>query len=241
MRFKELRERLHNLGVDIHQSTLHGWAQAGLVTSPEYKPPRRRRGRPSGKQVKMRGPNYEWPKEAVCEAAACWAVKHLNPSGTDVPNKTLKRVKVLAEAFFKNVHAVDWREDFAPDGSVNTYFSSYDIHTLFVAYIAAYEKASDPRCKIKQHVMVKYYVVTKFNCRKDDFFEEFYPIIDVKLEKIDKDYDVLTWEYIEPWEYIDPETGKRYETTRDENGCTKFVKQPPPGERFLPYLILKST
>jgi len=87
--------------------------------------------------VKMPGPNYEWAEEAVYEAAACWAVKHLTPFGSDVPNETLKRVKVLAGEFFRNVQAVDWRQDYAPDGTADAYFSSYDVHTLFVAYLAA--------------------------------------------------------------------------------------------------------
>lgn len=51
--------------------------------------------------------------------------------------------------------------------------------------------------------------------------------------------DTLTWDYVEPWEYLDPETEERYEIVRDENGCQTFVKQPPLGQRFLPYKINK--
>lgn len=240
MKFRELQKRLESVGADVLPRTLHNWEKAGLITSPELKKRRRgRRGRPSYKYVKTPGPNYERPDKALYEAAACWAVKHQTPFGDHVPNETLKRVKVLAEEFFINVHAVDWREDFAPDGTADTYFSSYDVHTLFVAYMAAYEKAVHGY-RMRQRVKVKYHVMAKFNCRKNDNFESFYPIIGVELVKIDNDCDVLTWDYIEPWEYIDPITDQAYETTRDENGCRRFVKQPPPGERFLPYEIRKS-
>jgi|GEM_PF-2134234 hypothetical protein len=93
---------------------------------------------------------------------------------------------------------------------------------------------------MKQRVKVKYHVMTKFNCTKNDGVEHFYPVIGVELEKGDDNYDSLTWDYVEPWEYIDPHTDQPYETARDENGCRKFVKQPPPGERFLPHEIRKS-
>jgi hypothetical protein len=236
MDFNELRSRLDELGVDIADGTLRRWASDGLIAGPEkYK-----KLREGSKNRYRRGRFMNWPEQAVYEAAACWAVRHRDPIGSYIPKETIKRIKALKDQFFKNVYAVDWRQDYAPDGTANMYFSSYDIHPLFKAYVAAYEKAFDKR-RMDQQVKVKYLVMTKLNCRKNDNFEDFYPVVGVEVKKIDSDCDVLTWDYVEPWEYLDPDTGEQYEIIRDENGCTKFVKQPPHGERFLPYEISKST
>jgi hypothetical protein len=236
MDFNELQSRLNKVGVVVPDGTLRRWASDGLVTGPKkYK-----KLRPGYKNRYLPGRFMNWPEKAVYEAAAYWAVKHSDPSGIYVTKETMKRIKTLTEKFFKNVDAVDRRQDYAPDGTPNMYFSSYDIHPLFVAYIAAYEKAFDKR-RMDQRIKVKYCVVKKLNCRKNDSFEDFYPVVGVELEEIDNDCDVLTWDEINPSEYIDPDTGKKYEIIRDENGCSKFVKQPSPEERFLPYTISKST
>ncbi|MGZ4905031.1 MAG: hypothetical protein ACXVIG_06790 [Halobacteriota archaeon] len=180
----------------------------------------------------------DWPEQAVYEIAACWAIKHLTHLGKYVPNDTIKRIKVLVGEFFKDVGAVDSRLDYGPDGKSRMYFSSYEIHPLSVAYIAAYEKAYK-KCDVHQPVKVKYSVLTKLNCPK---IGSFYPIIGVELETIRKEQNDQTQDYIEPfqevnpWEYFDPDTGEKYEIARDKNGCSNVVKKPHPGERFLPYI-----
>ncbi|MGZ4881789.1 MAG: hypothetical protein ACXV7G_12125, partial [Halobacteriota archaeon] len=239
MQFHELQKRLKVLGVDVSSETLHNWKNAGLITSPrlitrqEFK--KRHLIGPGRRYVKKPGPkNYDWPEEAVYEAAGCWGARHLAIDRADVSNETLKRVEVLAEAFYKNIDAVDLRPDYAPDGAIGTYFSSYDIHTLFIAYVAAYEKAWHNRL-MKQRVNIKYLVMEKMNCSRVDSFEvkHFYPVVGVELENIDTNRDRIMFDFIEPWEYIDPATDERYEIVRDEAGCHKFVKTPSPGERFL--------
>jgi hypothetical protein len=236
MDFKELQSRLNEVGVVVPDGTLRRWAADGLITGPaKYK-----KLREGSKNRYRRGRFMSWPDKAVYEAAACWAVKNLDPIGIYVPKETIKRIKTLADEFFKNVDAVDWRQDYAPDGTPNMYFSSYDIHPLFVTYVAAYEKAFDKR-RMDQQIQVKYHVMTKLNCSKNDDSKRFYPVVGVELEKIDKDCDILTWDHVEPWQYLDPDTGKPYEIIRDENGCSKFVKQPLPEQRFLSHIISKST
>ena len=231
MRLPELQARLKALGVNVPNRTLQSWAQTGLIAASERE--KRRRGRPpkgKGKLPgKFPGPRNIRPVEAVYEAAACWAVKNL--TNLKPEHSEIMRLKLLTYEFFKNVYAVDWWQDYA---------SSHDIDPLFRNIYRCIRKGGCP-LEDTERIKVKYHVMTKFNCRKNDKVEYFYPVIGVELEKIDNDCDVLTWDYVEPWEYHDPDTGKRYQTIRDENGCTKFVKQPPPGERFLPYKIMKSS
>ena len=59
----------------------------------------------------------------------------------------------------------------------------------------------------------------------------------MNLEHVDENQDFLVLKYIEPWEYIDPDTEKPYKIGWDEDGCQKFVKDPPNGERFLKYIM----
>jgi len=227
-----IQRRLKDLGVKVPERTLRDWAGAGIIAGSQSAPPNPP-GRPKkGTEDKMAkpGPRREWPVEAVYEAAACWAIKYLTDPGTEPEYREITKLKVLTYEFFKNAYAIDWWQD---------YVSSYDIDPLFVVYIAAYEKAV-ANCKIRQRVKVKYHVMSKMNCNRIDGFKRFYPVVGVELEKSNGDCDYLTWDYVEPWEYIDPRTDQPYEIVRDENGCSKFVKQPPLGQRFLPYKIKKS-
>lgn len=178
-----------------------------------------------------------WPQRTVYEAVACWSVKNFVQYGEFLPQETIKRIRVLAYEFFKDITAVELRQDYSPEGSANTYFSSYDIHPIFVTYMAAYEKAFHKR-PILQQVKVTYHVITKFNCRKNDDVEYFYPVVGVTLQECD--VDCLTWDYIEPWEVIDPLTNQPYKIERNENGCNEFVKRPSEQERFLAYTLKRS-
>lgn len=64
MKIKELRSKLEALNIDIPQNTLKRWAGEGVIPKPI--PPK----------GAGRGRAANWPKKAVAEAAAVWAVRH---------------------------------------------------------------------------------------------------------------------------------------------------------------------
>jgi len=75
------------------------------------------------------------------------------------------------------------------------------------------------------------------HCRKNNYAYLLRKIVDVSLEYVVSDQDFLPLKRIEPWEYIDPDTEKPYKIGWDKNGCQKFVKDLPNGERFLKYIM----
>jgi len=243
-----LRRRLNDLGVDIPERTLRDWASTGFITGPilATQKTRRKLGRPprsesTGEKNKIAvkgapGRRYEWPEAAVFEAAASWALRHLNPQGGSASKETIRRVKTLVSKFFENAAAVEYREDYSLDGTKRAYFSSYDIDPLFRTYLIAYEKASN-KVPLTKRVRITYYFVP-LHCRANNF--DTYPlwkIVDVRLEHVAGEQDFLALNRIEPWEYIDPNTEKPYKIDWDTNNCQKFVKALPNGERFLKYIV----
>jgi len=237
MNIKELQKRLKELevvnpetGAVIPERTLREWASQDFIPQPilATRKTRRKAGRPPGSVSKGKrneiivrgapGRHYEWPEEAVFEAAACWALKHLNPRQGSVPKETIKRVKMLVHKFFENVSAVGYRIDYSPDGIKRAFFSSYDIDPLFRTYLTAYEKALN-KVPLTDRVKITYYFVP-LHCRKNNF--DTYPlwkIVDVRLEHVAGDQDFLAFKRIERWEYIDPDTEKPLEIDWDTNNC----------------------
>jgi hypothetical protein len=249
-----LRRRLKDLGVNIPERTLRDWASKGFIPRPTLatRKTRRKLGFPVGyrskgerNEIVVRGApgrRYKWPEEAVFEAAACRALKPPNPRGQPasektikrVSDETIKRVKMLVYKFFENAAAVEYREDYNPDGTKTTVFSDYGIDPLFRIYLVTYEKALN-KVPLTERVKIIYYYVP-LNCSKNgQFISYIKKIVHVSLEHVSENRDFLELKRIEPWEYIDPDTRKPYKIVRDENGCQKFVKDLPNGERFLKY------
>ncbi len=82
MDIDSLQLRLHQLGVDIPQTTLRRWAYDKHQIIP--RPKRDKRGNGSGK----RGRAAFWNEKAVTEAAAMWALRN-NPRITHAPSLRL--------------------------------------------------------------------------------------------------------------------------------------------------------
>lgn len=150
MKFKELRQRLKKLGVDVTDRTLISWREAGFITGPtlEEKPPRRP-GRKKADYVKKPGPNYKWPSETLKEAAAVWALKNSDIYLRRPDPETILRAKHKATELHKRYTVTldleslpgdEYRTDVTPNGETRTFLHSYDLQSLIVVWITAVEK-----------------------------------------------------------------------------------------------------
>src|SRR5665647_42141 len=153
----QLRERLHDLHIDVPERTLRYWAQNGLVTPSIPAPQRTRRklGRhrkdekPSDREIAKGRPgrSYEWSEDAVAEAAAAWAMLNL-----------IDRRKWMVLALYKKTYAQKllpilrtptfpkecrdyFRGNFKPEPSQEWYRISSAAGSMVAAWITAFEKA----------------------------------------------------------------------------------------------------
>ncbi len=102
----QLVTRLKELGISTKIDKLRRWSKQGLIPGYEiyYQPKRRRLGRPENPaKAKKEGRIIEnarlgrvskWPEEALEEAAAVWAVRHIN---TDVKRDGIKVTAEVSE------------------------------------------------------------------------------------------------------------------------------------------------
>jgi hypothetical protein len=138
MDFYELQSRLREVEVDIEDGTLRRWAANKLISGPKRDPK-------PGRQ----GAKWEWPKKAVEEAAAVWALRHLKSDRFySAPSlDTIKRVKfeaMVSHKDFKNDIISSFQtlgqKSFDPQGQAGSYLGGYDLHPFIVTWIAAIEK-----------------------------------------------------------------------------------------------------
>ncbi|MGZ4883652.1 MAG: MerR family transcriptional regulator [Halobacteriota archaeon] len=122
-------DRLRALGVTIPTGTLRRWAAEGLISAPT------RTQNPHG-----RGRLSDWPEPVVEEAAACWALRHLNTTWAVPSNDNIKRVRSLAHKLYETPTDI-LTAVVRPDGTRGVCFFSYELHPLIVLWATTVEKA----------------------------------------------------------------------------------------------------
>jgi hypothetical protein len=103
------------------------------------------------------------------------------------PNQTLKRVRVVADDFLKNVYAVERvyavavRLRSGRNGQHAFFRASTPARSL--KHISRLAKKAIAKLQIPRGVRIKYHVIAKFDCRKNVSFKDFYPVVGVELDK----------------------------------------------------------
>jgi hypothetical protein len=153
MEFEELQVRLRQIDVVVKDGTLRRWATTKLIAGPE-------RFSKSGTQ----GQFWDWPEEAVEDAAAVWALKNLDTYWANPNHNAIRRVKhkakELHELYTKHLTldklaGDEYRKDVTPKGETGTFFHSYDLHPLLIIWITTIEKVRH-KVAIKENRLVTF-------------------------------------------------------------------------------------
>ncbi len=128
MNIESVKDKLRALGVTIPTGTIRRWSAEGLI------PPPLRVQNPDG-----RGWLSDWPEATVEEAAAVWAVRHLNTKVAAPTVDVIKEVKRLVP----QVYEAPWELRtwaVAPDGKRGIYLGSAELHPHLLLWVITIEK-----------------------------------------------------------------------------------------------------
>jgi hypothetical protein len=154
MRIEELKNRLHDIGVDRSEKTLRTWGDRGFIT--DHQPQLVTTGR---------GNEEEWPEEAFGEAAAYYQILHRGiVKRKDLPVEKVAEIKQIAERvllspkMFREMpsgFAITTAPQFIFDFQALELTAVKDsaLNELVVTWIAAKEKAKRNK-QISDHVRV---------------------------------------------------------------------------------------
>ena len=138
MNFREVQLRLNQLGVVIKDGTLKRWATVKLIAGPVR-----------DSQPGRRGARWIWPEEAIEDAAAVWALWHLETYLARHSRETIERVKYEAKELhqkytdnlrLEGLPGDEFRKAYDPKGVKGTYLLSYMLHPLVILWITSIEK-----------------------------------------------------------------------------------------------------
>ncbi len=128
MNIESVTDKLRALGLMIPAGTIRRWSAEGLI------PPPLRVQNPDG-----RGWLSDWPEATVEEAAAVWAVRHLNTKVAAPTVDVIKEVKRLVP----QVYEAPWELRtwaVAPDGKRGIYLGSAELHPHLLLWVITIEK-----------------------------------------------------------------------------------------------------
>lgn len=153
MNFQELQSRLNQLGIVIKDKTLSRWATTKLITGPVRDP-----------NPDRRGARWIWPEEAVEDAAAVWALWHLETYRTRPSRETIERVKCEAKELHEKyttslrldgLPSDEFRRAYDTKGEKGTYLLSYGLHPLVILWTTTIEKVRH-NVSIREHRKVTF-------------------------------------------------------------------------------------
>ncbi len=168
-------DNLRALGITIPAGTLRRWAAEGLISGPK------RSQNPHG-----RGRLSDWPEASVEEAAACWALRHLNTVWAVPSNDNIKRVRSFAHRLYETPIGI-MAGAVKPDGTRGMCFFSYELHPLIVLWATTVEKARHG-WPILRPARVTFEWTIEGTPREGTFKKK---LVDVNLEKSDDDQNWL--------------------------------------------------
>ena len=128
MNIEAITQKLRALGVTVPAGTIRRWSAEGLVPAPQ------RVQNPAG-----RGRLSDWPEATVEEAAAVWALRHLNTKVAAPTVDVITRVKRLVP----QVYDAPWELRawaITPDGRRGIYLASAELHPHLVLWVITLEK-----------------------------------------------------------------------------------------------------
>jgi hypothetical protein len=214
----QLRERLHDLNIDVPERTLRYWAQNELVTPSIPAPQRTRRklgrhpkdGKPSEREIAKGRPGrfHEWSEDAVAEAAAAWAMLNLIDRrkwmllALDKKTYAQKLLPILRTPTFPKECRDYFRGNFKPEPSQEWYRISSAAGSMVAAWITAFEKA---RAYIP--ITDPYEVTFEVAIKKSGQANSPYFFRGVRFEP--SEAHVLTWHRY----YLDTRHGRDYDRT----------------------------
>ncbi len=128
MNIVDVTDKLRTLGVTIPAGTIRRWSAEGLLPAPQ------RVQNPAG-----RGRLSDWPDATVEEAAAVWALRHLNTKVAAPTVDVIVQVKRLVSL----VYDAPWELRtwaVAPDGKRGIYLGSPALHPHLLLWVITVEK-----------------------------------------------------------------------------------------------------